>query len=179
MGARDPATPSHRKASPPINVIIRPLNAACEQEIAWVAHRMRETLIEVLGAARGGGMYDLDWLKGRLEWHLDAEAVTGAVFVAARTDGTLVGHTLVRLDKDHNEQSVGLFATIYVDPAARRQGVGAALIRAGERWMAAQGMATAATYTAPDNDKLHRLFRAHGYALTPLNADFVTLRRAL
>ena len=167
--------------------LIRPIDPSSDSEILLVAGRMRETLVEVLGAARGGEMYEPEWLEARVRWHLDASACTGAVFVA-EDDDALVGHTIVRLERasygeseepGEDEPLLGLFSTIYVVPSARRAGVANALIERGEAWMHTQGMTRAATLTDAHNTKLHELFFARGYSLTPLPDDFVRLSRTL
>jgi hypothetical protein len=42
-----------------MNIAIRPLNPASEEEITFVAARMRQTLCEVLGEERGRAMYSI------------------------------------------------------------------------------------------------------------------------
>jgi hypothetical protein len=59
---------------------VRPL-AQTDEEIAWVARHMRETLIEVLGNERGETMYTLAWLDNRVREHIDGR-LEGAIFVA-------------------------------------------------------------------------------------------------
>jgi len=174
--------------------LIRPIDSASDAEIRLVARRMRDTLVEVLGEARGGAMYSMEWLEARVRWHLDSSASTAAVFVAAKSaGGAIVGHTIVRgeatsygtragsaaASSADDSHTMGLFSTIYVMPKARCEGVASALIDRGEEWMRRQGMSVAATLTAADNTKLHRLFAARGYALTSLPDDFVKLSRAL
>jgi GNAT superfamily N-acetyltransferase len=160
-------------------VLIRELNPQSPGEVELVARRMRETLVEVLGDDRGSGMYTLDWLKARVLWHLDPDQVKGQVFVAEDSEGAVVGHTIVRVDQEDEGGPVGLFSTTYVDPTARRAGVARALLRHGERWMEAQGMQTAVTYTDADNHKLQKLYTTNGYTMSPMPNQFVKLQRTL
>ncbi len=146
-----------------------------EAAVAEVAARMRATLVEVLGEARGGAMYTREWLEGRVRQHLRPDA---AVFLALAGDARL-GHTIVREEVDEAGARFGLFATTYVDPASRRLGVARALLDRGEAWMRGRGLVASATYTDRDNEKLIRLFESRGYALEPAENDMVILRCAL
>ena len=156
---------------------VRPIDPGSTGEIALVASRMRATLVEVLGAERGGAMYDLDWLKRRVRWHLDPASCEGQVFVAEAASGTIVGHTIVRVEEER-DQAFGLFSTTYVMPEARRVGAAKRLLERGELWMRRRGLAAAETWTDPENEKLIRLFEGRGYTLTPAG-EMVRLRRAL
>jgi GNAT superfamily N-acetyltransferase len=115
---------------------------------------MRETLVEVLGEERGGGMYTMDWLVQRVEFHLNPESCTDQVFLAQSVSGETLGHTIVRLDKDFEDQQIGLFSTTYVAPMYRGQGVAQALVDRGEEWIKGLGMSRAVTYTDPGNTPL-------------------------
>lgn len=168
---------------PDASIVIRPVDTATDDEVVFVATRMRATLMEVLGAEQGAAMYELDWLVDRVRFHLDPERCTGAVFVAD-ADGEVVGHTIVRVEEDPEDPdvdatSVGLFSTTYVAPAGRRRGVADLLLGRGEDWMRAQGQAVAITYTDPDNEPLIALYRERGYDLAAAGDDFVRLSRPL
>lgn len=157
-------------------MIVRPVR---EDEIDVVALRMRLTLVEVLGEARGTAMYDLDWLRDRVRFHLDPARSTGAVYVAEDDGGAVVGHTIVRVDEDEDGRPIGLFSTTYVEPAARRGGVASALIAAGEAWFRGKGMQTAWTYTSAGNDRLIRLYRKHGYEVVDRRGDMIRIRKEI
>lgn len=133
-------------------------------EIELVAARMRATLEEVLGAERGRTMYTMAWLIARVRQHIDGD-LDSEVLLAENASGDIVGHTIVRVDEGRNGDTIGLFSTIYVVPAYRRQAVATQLIQAGENWMAARGLATFSTYTSTTNDKLIHLFQKHGYTV--------------
>lgn len=148
-----------------MSVVIRPVNTASDAEIQLVAERMRLTLVEVLGESTGGAMYTMDWLIQRVRFHLDSAQCTGQVLVSQAADGAIDGHTIVRIEPTEDIGTIGLFSTIYVDPAARGRGVAKALIAHGEAWMIEHSMPMAATYTASTNTRLHRLFESLGYGI--------------
>lgn len=116
-----------------METLIRPIAPGSDEEIAWVASRMRATLVEVLGKDRGGTMYTHEWLCERVRFHLDSDRCDGAVFVA---DGEgLRGHTIVRRETWEDGSTFGLFSTFWVEPESRRSGLGALLVATGEGWM--------------------------------------------
>ena len=149
-----------------------------DDAVARIATRMRLTLVEVLGAARGEAMYSLDWLEARVRWHLDRQPEAAAV-LGAFVGGDLVGHTLVRIEAGADGVDHGLFSTTYVDPAHRRGGVAGALLDAGEDWMRSRALRRSVTYTDADNAKLIALYRGRGYGLHPEADHFVRLQRPL
>ena len=157
--------------------VIRPIDADSEAEIELVAQRMRNTLVEVLGAEQGTALYSMEWLIRRVCWHLDSEKSTAAVFLAEDSVGKIVGHTIVRKDVDGSGEAVGLFSTTYVEPDCRRFGVATELVKTGEAWIRDLGLASAETYTDRDKQKLIRLFGRQGYELSPTENQMVILRK--
>ncbi len=163
---------------------IRPIDPASEQDVSCVARNMRQTLVEVLGQETGESMYSMDWLVQRVLWHCDASQCTGDVFVAVHDDddddgdGAIVGHTIVRIEREDNVD-MGLISTTYVVPEHRRQSIATALLAHGESWMMSHGLAEAVTYTDQHNEKLIGLYRAHGYTMRPMPDNFVRLHRVL
>lgn len=155
-------------SSPEIS--IRKLNDGSTQEIALVADRMRATLEEVLGTEQGRTMYTMEWLINRVRQHIDGD-LEGAVFVAEDSTNTITGHTIVRSDIGRAGEIIGLFSTIYVVPAYRRQAIASQLIQRGEHWMQEHGLHTFATYTSVTNRKLIQLFAKHGYAVVEENTE--------
>lgn len=148
--------------------------------IELIATRMRLTLVEVLDPARADEMFTHDALVGRVRWHLDRE-VDGRqaeVFVARDDDSTILGHTLVRVEH-LDGTDVGLFATTYVEPSARRSGVASALLAMGAEWMRDHDMATAVTFTDPHNDKLLSLYARHGYTCERVDDEWARATRRL
>ncbi|MEQ1936174.1 MAG: hypothetical protein ABL962_20145, partial [Fimbriimonadaceae bacterium] len=77
---------------------IRPLNPNSIEEIELVAKRMRLTLMEVISVEEGEKMYTMDWLIERVKFHLDPTLCDGQVFLAEADDGTILGHTIVRIE---------------------------------------------------------------------------------
>lgn len=155
--------------------MIRPIAADSAEEVAWVAQRMRATLVEVLGQERGEAMYTLDWLDRRVRFHLDASQCQGQVFIWVEPGRQRQGYTIVRREGP----GLGLFSTTFVEESGRRRGVAGALVEAGEVWMRQQGLGQAATYTADHNLPLQRLFIGRGYCLTTAENGFVKLSRQL
>ncbi|MCE7871301.1 GNAT family N-acetyltransferase [bacterium CPR1] len=151
-------------------MVIRPLDARSSTERELVARRMRLTLEEVLGIERGRAMYTLEWLRERVDLHLEQ----GAVFLAQDELGRIAGHTILRVEPEE-----GLFSTTYVDPAFRRRSVARQLVRRGEDWLRGQGARLAATYTDESNYGLQQLFLGLGYGLQPRPDAFVRLFKCL
>ena len=147
---------------------VRPLNPHDDAEILLVASRMRDTLIEVLGEARGGSMYTTEWLIDRVRWHLTPALCVGRVLVAADHDGEIVGHTIVRVEPDDEDGggTLGLISTTYVLPERRRAGLAEALLHAGEAWLLSHGATRLATNTSASNWPLIRLYEKAGYSIT-------------
>jgi GNAT superfamily N-acetyltransferase len=156
---------------------IRSLNPDAVGEVEWVAARMRQTLEEVLGAERGRAMYTMDWLIARVRWHLDPEQATAEVFLAEDQAKELLGHTIVRVERDEAGEAFGLFSTTFVVPAARRSGVATRLLLAGEAWMRAHQLPEAATFTGDHNTKLIQLYQRHGYTLSAVPPEMVRLSK--
>jgi aminoglycoside 6'-N-acetyltransferase I len=89
-----------------------------------------------------------------------------AAFVAERPEGRLGGFIEVGLRNyaDGCDTSpVGYVEGWYVDPDLRQQGVGAALVRAGEEWARAQGCTEMASDCLLDNEVSLRAHQALGY----------------
>ncbi len=156
---------------------VRPLDRDESAEIVAVADGMRATLVEVLGLARGVALYDHDWLVARVRWHLDPERCDGEVFVVTTAEGAVVGHTIVRVERDGEDTPFGLFSTTWVQPDHRRLGLASALLQAGEAWMAARGLAEVVTNTAATNAPLIRMFEGRGYGVALAVGEMVQLRR--
>lgn len=158
---------------------VRPLarGPGLEAELELVALRMRATLEEVLGAERGRALYDMDWLRERVRWHLDP-AQRGEVWLACDPPDQILGHSIVRLEPELGP-GVGLFSTTYVLPSARRTGLAQCLLQAGESWLRAAGATQATTHTAAGNQGLIALFEGRGYAITLRAEAMVRLSKAL
>ena len=154
---------------------IRTIHPDDQEEILWVALRMRWTLMEVLGDKEGESLYSMEWLEHRVRFHLDPNQCLGQIFLCITPDGDRMGYTILRRE----EPTLGLFSTTYVEQQWRRHGVARALLQQGEDWMRRLGLQRAATYTAEDNLKLHQLYLGQGYQLIPSQSGFVQLVKEL
>lgn len=159
-------------------VRIRELNVDNPEEVALVAERMKLTLMEVLGEARGSAMYTSEWLIARVLWHLDPSVCVGAVFVAENVDHGIVGHTIVRKVDDGGDLH-GLYATTYVTPETRNEGVAGLLLNRGEAWMRSLSLPTAMTATSTTNAPLIALFEGHGFAVHDHHGEMLRLKKPL
>ena len=153
------------------NTRIRPLTADDDAELHLVASRMRDTLVEVLGEARGGAMYTMAWLIDRVRWHLNPALCRGQVLVVEDPRGEIVGHTIVRVEPEEDDGDsggalFGLISTTYVVPERRRAGLAEALLGAGEAWLLLNGATRLATNTDETNWPLIRLYEKAGYTIT-------------
>lgn len=92
-----------------------------------------------------------------------------AVFVARLDDGAVIGFLEVHL-RDYAEgaesssSQVGYLEGLYIDSEYRRQGIGGALVRAGEQWAWSQGCTEIASDAQIDNAVSIELHRRMGYA---------------
>lgn len=143
---------------------IREIDPNSDDEIALVAQRMRDTLIEVEGPANGVALYTMDWLRERVRWHLDPGKALAKVLLAVDEGGQIVGHTIVRRESTDAGAHFGLFSTTYVVPASRRFGIAQRLLEAGEEWMHQHALPVSATWTSSTNTPLIRLYARNGYA---------------
>ena len=156
---------------------LRELSPEAHDELELVAARMRLTLEEVLGEERGRAMYTLEWLRERVRYHLDPGRSTATVWLA-ELEGRVVGHSIVRLDRDDALGGpIGLFSTTYVEPSARRAGIADRLVERGEAWLLARGMRVLCTDTSSSNEKLIRLFEARGYGIVHRAPEMVRLAK--
>ena len=144
---------------------IRSLNPNSEDEINIVADRMRLTLEEVIGEKTGKEMYSMDWLIDRVKQHL-GENNKSKIFLIEGCQGLILGHTIIRLEKDENKEEFGLFSTIYILPEYRQKNLASMLIETGEIWMQERGLKSFKTYTSMTNLKLIELFIKHAYSIT-------------
>ncbi|MFC6989137.1 GNAT family N-acetyltransferase [Haloplanus sp. GCM10025708] len=90
--------------------------------------------------------------------------VTDGIRVAA--DAELVGFVTFRLEPGRYQQSVtpGVVSNLYVRPAARNDGVGAALLSAAETALADAGADVVTLEAMADNDDARRFYDRHGYS---------------
>ncbi|MFB6123357.1 MAG: GNAT family N-acetyltransferase [Haloferacaceae archaeon] len=92
--------------------------------------------------------------------HVVADGVRVAV------DDELVGFVVFYLETGRYQQSTtaGVVSNLYVRPAARDEGVGAALLSAAEAALADAGADAVTLEAMADNDGARRFYERHGYA---------------
>ncbi|HRE87972.1 MAG TPA: GNAT family N-acetyltransferase [Myxococcota bacterium] len=140
---------------------------------------MRLTLEEVLGD-EGRTLYTLEWLRERAEAHLDPARFVGEIFLAEEAEAGVVGHTIVRIERDERG-TFGLFSTTWVNPESRRAGLAERLLDAGETWFMEHRLRRFATDTSDTNTPLLALFGRRGYTVSFRSAErrMVRLERVL
>ena len=96
----------------------------------------------------------------------DADSLLEAVLLAEASDGTLLGFAELSLRpyaEDCRTSPVAFLEGWYVIPAARRHGVGRALVSAAEQWAREQGCHEFASDTELDNSVSAEAHRALGF----------------
>lgn len=115
---------------------------------------------------------DLLWPGSRGDHEVEIEKFfaepddTLATFVVARPDGRLGGFIELgqrKYAEGCRSSPVGFIEGWYIDADLRRQGWGAALVRAGEHWARAQGLTELASDTEINNELSIAAHQALGY----------------
>jgi len=85
--------------------------------------------------------------------------------LVARRDGEVVGFVMFTLETGRYEQDVttGLVENLYVEPSARREGIGTALLEAAEQRLADGGATVVQLEAMADNDAARQFYAARGY----------------
>jgi ribosomal protein S18 acetylase RimI-like enzyme len=78
--------------------------------------------------------------------------------LVARLAGTIVGAVMVGHDGHR-----GWFYYLGIDPAMQGRGYGRLITEAGERWLAARGVAKVMLMVRPDNAAVHAFYQSLGY----------------
>lgn len=136
--------------------IIRRVNA--DDAAAWL--RMREALWPDETGSHAQEIQD--FLAGRLNMPLE-------VLLAVDEEGTPLGFVELSIRayaEDCLTDRVAYLEGWYVVPGARRQGIGAALVKAAEDWGRAQGCTEFASDALLDNDVSAAAHRALGFEET-------------
>jgi aminoglycoside 6'-N-acetyltransferase I len=97
---------------------------------------------------------------------VDGDTLLVAVLLAEASDGTLLGFAELSLRpyaEDCRTSPVAFLEGWYVIPAARRQGVGRALVSAAEQWARDRGCREFASDTQLDNSMSAAAHRALGF----------------
>jgi GNAT superfamily N-acetyltransferase len=161
---------------PPIH--IREINQHSSDEIALVASRMRQTLVEVMGEEKGASFYSMDWLLNRVRWHLSPERVA-KVFLVEDSNGEILGHAIARIEHDEDQKPFGFFSTIYIDPKLRGTGAASQVVDKVDGWFKSVNAPKIIYNTAKDHTKLRHLFGKHGYQITEQEGEMVRLTKQL
>ncbi len=98
---------------------------------------------------------------------IDALCAPDIRFFIAEHDGTAVGCAALALRDGYGEVK-----SMFVDPAGRGAGTGAALISALEATARAEGRAWMRLETGDDLYPAHRLYRRHGFSLCGPFGDY-------
>lgn len=158
---------------------LRDLDPRSEAEVDLVARRMRQTLVEVLGAERGEAMYELDWLRERVRYHL-GDARRAARVVLAEQGGSILGHAMARVEQSPDEGGTyGHFSTIFVEGEHRGRGVAGALIDEVERWLGDQGVPRITYDTGAHHHRVIGMFERRGYRIARREGEMVRLTLGL
>lgn len=97
------------------------------------------------------------------------------VLIAFEDHGRAVGFvelSIRNIVDDCSSDRVGYLEGWYVVPDARRQGIGRALVAAGERWARSRGCREFASDARLDNDVSHRAHQALGFTETGRSVNF-------
>lgn len=138
--------------------------------------------LAAIRAVDAGNVVALARLRARL-WPDDDEAVhlheardalaqadRAVAFLAVDAGGAAIGFAEASLRHDYvngtDGSPVGFLEGLYVAPAWRRRGVGAALVAAVERWTRERGCAELASDAALDNAASHAAHAAYGFEET-------------
>jgi aminoglycoside 6'-N-acetyltransferase I len=117
-------------------------------------------------------MRNILWPDSLVDHELDTKAFfekpdeSMATFVLDRLDGRLGGFIEMNQRKyaeDCLSSPVAYIEGWYVDADLRRQGLGAALVRAGEQWAREQGLTEIASDAVIDNEISIQAHKAIGY----------------
>lgn len=143
---------------PPVTVLVEPADPA---DFPAIADLTVQTYVSQ-GWAGPGYQQQLADVAGR---------AARAQLLVARLDGRLVGSVALVLDGDFGEVTAGpeeaAFRMLVVDPAARGQGIGEALVTACLQRAAAAGATTMVLSTDPRMHAAHRLYARLGFTRLP------------
>jgi ribosomal protein S18 acetylase RimI-like enzyme len=87
---------------------------------------------------------------------------TSDILVARDADGTLIGSVAAGYDSNR-----GWLAYVSVDPARRREGAGADLVRAAEQWLAAHSVTKIHLTVRATNEAVVQFYERVGYGKLP------------
>ncbi|MDS0284202.1 GNAT family N-acetyltransferase [Haloarcula onubensis] len=93
------------------------------------------------------------------------QRIVAGNLLVARRDGRVVGFVMFTVEHGRYEQDVtpGLVENLFVQPAARREGVGSALLGAAEDRLVDDGATVVQLEAMSDNEAAREFYAAHGY----------------
>ncbi len=114
------------------------------------------------------GNSPLDWPA---RFNVSAWGLFGAFVDGRRVGGAAVANRDPGVDLVGADDDVGVLYDIRVDPAARRTGIGGALLRAAEAWSKTRGLRRLIVETQHVNVPACRFYAKHGFTLDAVNRD--------
>lgn len=115
-----------------------------------------------LGAERGGAMWVADAAAPTAERLTTDLADPGSLVLAGLIDEVVLGVLTARLVDAPGVGRVATIDDLYVEPAAREVGVGAAMLEAVAAWAVAHGCAALEATVLPGTRQAKNFFEAHG-----------------
>ena len=140
------------------------------KSLGTLGNRQIQELSEILidcveGGASVSFMLPMTWEKAHAYWESIAVSLMRGerlVLVAEDTRGAIVGTVQILLNQPENQPHRADVAKMLVHRRARRQGVGAALLAAAERYSLEAGKTLLVLDTVTDSDG-YRLYTQHGW----------------
>ena len=156
-----------------VNFIVRPINKQSPEELDLVTSRSMETVLETIPEFDKNPEKALNVFTNFT--HDQMSAMFQSVFdnpdheilVAEDLEsGSLLGHTIFSVKTDDEGIRYGFGFSMYVDPQARRRGVGKSLLDAQEAWWSKKSISYALGQTHIENKKLQSLFTRQGFKIS-------------
>ena len=119
------------------------------------------------GQRRHGSTLLAEANRGAVREWVARSAVTGELLVARGADGRAVGFVGFALDREGYERDGvrGTVSNLFVTPDRRGEGIGADLLDAAERALAAAGAERVALEALADNERARAFYADRGYDL--------------
>jgi putative acetyltransferase len=139
---------------------------ACRETLVIQAERADQSAVRALLAALDDYLGSLYAPQDNHILGLDALLAPSVRFLVARLDGRVVGCAAVRLmtgEPATGGEPYGEIKRMMVDPSARGQGVGAALLARLEEALRAEGLRIALLETGSQQTEAVRLYQRFGY----------------
>jgi ribosomal protein S18 acetylase RimI-like enzyme len=117
------------------------------------------------GQRRHGSTLSAEANRGNVREWVARSVVVGELLVARERDGDPVGFVGFSIDREGYERDVvrGTVSNLFVVPSRRNEGIGANLLDAAERALAAAGAERVALETLADNERARDFYTERGY----------------